>query len=175
VTAADLGNRAKLLLEIVKLVPGIHLREVQRRTKLGLGDTVYQLGKLESLHLIDSEKIGGYRRYYLPDVDVVERKYLSALLHPNRRLIITSLLDAKPSNPSDLASKLRIGKSTVVWHLRILESAELVSSSSNESGVVVWQLTDPARAVQMLRRLNPRALDRLSAAFLETWDLFGRN
>ena len=62
-TKAPVGFRAERLLEVVKLLPGIHLREAQRRTGLGLGDTVYQLQKLESLGLIDSERRGRYRRY----------------------------------------------------------------------------------------------------------------
>lgn len=57
-TTMHVGYRAQRLLDVVKLLPGIHLREAQRRTGLGLGDTVYQLQKLESMGLIDSESAG---------------------------------------------------------------------------------------------------------------------
>jgi predicted transcriptional regulator len=175
VVMVNLGNRATLLLEVVKLLPGIHLRELQRRTGLGLGNTVYQLRKLESLGLVDSERNGRYRRYYPADLSLKERSSLSVLLHPNRRLIITSLLFGPPLNLPGLASKLRLGKSTAIWHLRILEAAGLVFSSVDSAGLVVWRLTDPENATRILRRHNASALDRLSESFLESWDLLSRN
>ena len=171
---ADIGYRAKRLVEVVELLPGIHLREAQRRTGLGLGDAVYQLDKLESMGLIKSEKSGRYRRYYPPKMNFDDRKNLSVLLHPNRRLIVSSLLSEQTLNASDLAFTLRLSKSTAIWHLRILESVGFVTSSTDVTGSVAWRLADPEKAVRILQRHNPSALDRLSESFLQSWDLLGR-
>jgi predicted transcriptional regulator len=175
VTTAHVGYSAQRLLEVVKMLPGVHLREAQRRTGLGLGDTVYQLQKLESMGLVDSEKHGRYRRYYPADINVVDRRILSVLLNPNRRLIITLLLAKQALNVSDLAAKLKLGKSTTMWHLKILESEGLVKSPVGLPDSTVWRLKDPGKARRILSRLNLNTLDRLSESFLQSWDLVGRD
>jgi len=173
VATAHVGYRAQRLLEVVKLLPGIHLREAQRRTGLGLGDTVYPLQKLESMGLIDSEKRGRYRRYYPPDTKLTDRRMLSALRNPNRRLIILLLLAKQALNVSDLASRLKLSKSTTLWHLKILESEGLVNSPDGSPDSAVWRLNDPRNAKGILSRFNLNALDRMSDSFLQSWDLVG--
>jgi predicted transcriptional regulator len=175
VSAVQVGYTAKRLLEIVRLLPGVHLREVQRRTGLGLGDTVYQLGKLESLGLIDSERRGRYRRYYSSEIKTVDRTSLSVLLNSSRRQITISLLEEGALNVADLASRLEVGKSTALRHLRILESAGLVVPSKGSEGSAVWVLYDPGRAKRLLTRCNPTRLNRLSESFLQSWDLLNRD
>ena len=170
-TTVHVGYRAQRLLEIVNLLPGVHLREAQRRTGLGLGDTVYQLQKLESMGLIDSEKHGGYRRYYPADINVTDRRILSVLLNPNRRLIIILLLTKQALNVSDLAAKLMLGKSTTLWHLKKLESEGLVNSPVGLLDSAVWRLKDPRKAKRILSKFNLNTLDKLSESFLQSWDL----
>jgi predicted transcriptional regulator len=171
VTTMHIGYRAQRLLEIVKMLPGVHLREAQRRTGLGLGDAVYQLQKLESMGLIDSEKHGVYRRYYPANINVADRRMLSVLLNPNRRLIILSLLAKQTLNLSDLAAKLKLGKSTTLWHLKILKSEGLVNSPVGLPDSAVWRLKDPGKAKRILSKFNLNTLDRLSESFLQSWDL----
>jgi predicted transcriptional regulator len=170
-TKAPVGFRAERLLEVVKLLPGIHLREAQRRTGLGLGDTVYQLQKLESLGLIDSERRGRYRRYYPASTNIADRRMLSVLLNPNRRLIIQLLVAKQPLNVSDLAANLRLGKSTTLWHLKILEKEGFVDSPTSSSDSTVWCLKDVRNVKRLLSNFNLNALDRLSESFLQSWEL----
>ncbi len=167
------GYRAQRLLDVVKLLPGIHLREAQRRTGLGLGNTVYQLQKLESLGLIDSEKCGRYRRYYPPNINVADRRMLSVLLNPSRRRIIQLLVAKHALNVSDLCVKLSLGKSTTLWHLKILESEGLVNSPVGLPDSDLWHLRDPRNANRILSKFNQNALDSLSESFLQSWDLIG--
>ena len=172
---AGIGIRAQRLLEVVRLLPGIHLREAQRRAGLGLGDAVYQLQKLESMGLVDSERSGRYRRYYPAHIQAADRKTLSVLLNPNRRIIISLLLAAQELNASYLASRLRLSKSTTTWHLKILESECLVNSSAGVGGSTTWRLTDSGRVRHLLSRFRLTALDRLSESFLDSWDLISRD
>ena len=174
VNTGQVGYTAKRLLGLVRLLPGVHLREVQRRTGLGLGDTVYQLRKLECLGLIDSERSGRYRRYYSSEINATDRTGLSVLLNSNRHQIISALLSARTLKVSDLAFRLGVGKSTAIWHLRILESAGLVGSSKDIDGSTVWLLQDRERAKRLLTRFKPGTLDGLSESFLQSWDLLSR-
>lgn len=172
---SNLGFNSKRLLHLVRERPGIHLREAQRRTGLGLGDTVYQLQKLTSLGLVDSDRIGKYKRYYPADIGAFDRKLCSALQVRSRRRILLFLLANQKSNLSELASGLRLSKSTINWHLRTLQSDGIVTTgalseeiSSAPSG---YRLTDPKTVTRVISRFRLSTIDKLTDSFLRSWDL----
>lgn len=98
---------------------------------------------------------------------------LSTLLNPNRRLIIQLLLAKEALSLSDLATKLNLGKSTTLWHLKILESEGVVNSPDGLPDSTVWRLKDPRNANRILSKFNLSSLDRLTDSFLQSWDLVG--
>jgi predicted transcriptional regulator len=173
-SAANLSLSAQRLLQLVRRIPGIHLREVQRQTGLGLGDTVYQLGKLNSLGLIDSTRHGRYKRYYPVDIGADDRKVFSALLFPTRRRILQLLLANQNPSLSKLASDLKLSKSTVNWHLMILQSDGIVIVKSSAAIAVGYQLADSKMVTNLISRLRLSTIDRLSQGYLESWDLLDR-
>jgi predicted transcriptional regulator len=168
-----LSFNAQRLLQLVKRAPGIHIREAQRRTGLGLGDTVYQLGKLSSLGLIDSTKNGKYRRYYLTDIGAYDRKVFSAFLIPSRRRILLFLLANQGSSLSKLTLGLKLSKSTVNWHLRILQLDGIVIVKHTETAE--YQVADPKRVTELILRSRLSTIDKLSQGYLESWDLLDRS
>jgi predicted transcriptional regulator len=171
VNTAQLGFTAKRLLEIVRLIPGVHLREVQRRAGFGLGNTVYQLERLESQGLIESERHGRYRRYYSTEIKAGDRLWLSLVINPNRRRIVSALLAERALNLSELASRLGVRKSTAIWHLRILETAGLLVLTKDPEGSDLWLLRDLERAKRLFIGFKPTTLDKLSESYLQSWDL----
>ncbi len=156
------------LLVLVKCMPGIHLREAQRRGGLGLGATVYNLGKLTSLGLVEVDREGKYLRYYSPGLTGVDRKIFSALHIPSQRKILQALLQSPNASLPDLASWLHLSKSTVKWHLRKLETAGVLRVGSNAA---VYQLVDPLRVTSAISRFKLTGSDELSERFLDSWDL----
>lgn len=173
-STGNLSLSAQRLLLLVRGIPGIHLREVQRQAGLGLGDTVYQLGKLISLGLIDSTRHGRYKRFYPVDIGADDRKVFSALLFPTRRRILLLLLANQEPNLSKLASDLKLSKSTVNWHLRILQSDGIVIVKDSTAGSVAYQLADPKMVTDLISRLRLSSIDKLSQGYLESWDLLDR-
>lgn len=169
VTGPKLSRSADLLFQLVRRRPGIHIRDAQRRTGLGLGNTVYQLQRLSSLGLIDSNKIGKYKRYYPINIGAYDRNILSALLVSSRRRILLFLLANQKSTLSELASNLRLSKSTISWHIRILQKNGIITTTSAEEAFE-YRLTDPKTVNTILSRFQPSTIDRLSDGFLESWD-----
>jgi predicted transcriptional regulator len=174
VAAGSLTLNAQRLLQLVRRRPGIHIREAQRRAGLGLGDTVYQLGKLSSLGLIDSTKNGKYRRYYPIDIDPSDRKVFSAFLVPSQRRILLFLLANQGSNLSKLTLGLKLSKSTVNWHLRILQSDGIVIATNSEAEPAEYQVADPKRVTELILRSRLSTIDKLSQRYLESWSLLDR-
>ncbi len=174
VPAGHLSLNAQRLLQLVKRTPGIHIREAQRRAGLGLGDTVYQLGKLSSLGLIDSTKKGKYRRYYLTDTSAYDRKVFSAFLVPSRRRILLFLLANQASSLSKLTSGLKLSKSTVNWHIRILQLDGIVIAKRTETDTAEYQVADPKKVTKLITKSRLSTIDKLSQGYLESWDLLDR-
>ena len=169
----NLGYSAQRLLQLVRQRPGIHLREAQRQTGLGLGDTVYQLRKLVSLGLVGSSMMGKYKRYYPASIGAYERKLFSTLLVPSRRRILLLLLANRESSLTEIAAKLNLSKSTINWHLRILLSDDIVKiEPKNELGPNPrYQLVEPTTVTALVSKLKLSTIDKLSEGFLESWDL----
>ena len=169
VTASNLSYSARLLFRLVSRRPGIHVREAQRQAGLGLGNTVYQLQKLDSLGLIDSTKNGKYKRYFPLDLSEHDRNIISALSIPSRRRILLYLLTNDQSSPAELASKLRLSKSTIKWHTRILQADGIITNVAEHT--FKYRLNDSNAVTDLIRRFQPSTMDRLSEGFLESWDL----
>lgn len=174
-TGSRLSYSAELLFQLVKRWPGIHLREAQRRSGLGLGNTVYQLEKLNSLGLIDSDKIGKYKRYYPFEFDTGDRNILSTLFISSRRRILLFLLAYQKSNLSELASSLGLSKSTVGWHIKILESNGMVTATRSLDTDLQYRLTDPIAVTNAFSRFRSSIVDRFTERFLKSWELLDKS
>jgi DNA-binding transcriptional ArsR family regulator len=93
--------------------------------------------------------------------------FFSALGDPNRLRIIIRLCDGGPSSTSQVAQAVPVTRQAVTKHLKLLQSAGLVSSS-RRGRERIWTLqTQPlAQASDYLNQLSHRwdaAIDRLRA------------
>ncbi len=59
----DLDSR-RSVLSVVESAPGIHFREIQRRSGLGIGALHYHLGVLERENLVVARREGMWKRFY---------------------------------------------------------------------------------------------------------------
>lgn len=120
------GPRADILT-CVSSAPGIHLRQVERETKLPLGQVLYHLDRLERMGLVVSARDQGFRRYYVArDVGRSEKRYLAALRHEVPRRVLLHLLEASPRSHKELQAPLGVAASTLSFHLqRLLASGVL--------------------------------------------------
>jgi len=76
----QLVGRQQEVFQFIRLNPGVHLREMQRRLSVSsMGNLEYHITILKRLNLIMEETEGGYKRYY-PVQGRVKNKKLLALL-----------------------------------------------------------------------------------------------
>lgn len=121
------GPRSDILACVAES-PGIHLRRVERETRLPLGQVLYHLDRLERMGLVVSARDSGFRRYYLShDVGRAEKRYLAALRHEVPRRILIRLLETSPLSHKELLAAVGVAASTLSFHLqRLLASGVLL-------------------------------------------------
>src|SRR3990167_5178867 len=99
--------------------PGLHFREIQRRTNLATGSLDYHIHFLYKNGLIRTERDKNYVRYYpLTRNWTDEEKDMLNLLRNNKmRHILIFLIESKKSTPLKISEATGISLSTLSWHL----------------------------------------------------------
>lgn len=88
-----MGRQQEVFL-FIKLNPGVHLREMQRRlTVSSMGNLEYHISVLKKLDLIIEETEGGYKRYYPVQGKVKNKKLLALLMQKVPRRITILMLE----------------------------------------------------------------------------------
>ena len=98
------SGRQQEVYQFIKLNPGTHLREIQRRLSVSsMGNLEYHIVTLKKLKLVVVNTEGGYKRYY-PAHDAVKNKKLLALLRQKnpRRIALLILESMRKSGCFDI-------------------------------------------------------------------------
>lgn len=112
---------------LVRSVPGLHMRDIQRRLELSIALAEYHLRYLEEAGMLVSVEEGGYRRYYPatavdggPGIGARDRRVLSVLRQPVALRIALYLLTVESSTLSEVAAALERSPSGLSFHLKKL-------------------------------------------------------
>jgi predicted transcriptional regulator len=134
------------ILQVVREHPGVHLRSIERRTSLPLGQVLYHLDRLERMGLVDSARDQGFRRYYTSDdISHPEKPTLAALRHAVPRRILMALLDRPGLTHKELLGPAGVAGSTLSFHLqRLVASGVLLRERVDAS--TRYHLADAAIA-----------------------------
>lgn len=119
------------LLDQVEESPGVHLRELANRHGTAVTNTQWHLRKLEMAGLIKTEKVQGRRLYYPTRGGVAVKEQAiknAAVQNPNAQRILDHLGTNPGCNQRTMAEALDMNPGTVRWHLRKMESANLVKA-----------------------------------------------
>lgn len=165
----------KRVYDAVRRYPGIHLREIERQTKVSAPLAQYHLRKLADEAFVEAREQGGYTRFYPTEkgksARVVEADLPAlALLREEVPLhIALLLLDLGPLAHGDLTEKAGVAKSTLSYHLAKLAEAGLVERAPGTAAV---RLVDRERVYRLLLAYNPTP--DLTDRFASLWeDLYG--
>jgi len=170
--ALALETRRKLFEEIRRF-PGIHFRELRRRTGLAIGSLQYHLDVLCKTRLVRAEKRGKFIRYFplIGEPSKEEREALSLLREENVRKIVLYIADKKRATNRQLARFLGLSPSTVSFHISKLVSAGLVSKQRRRKKSY-FVLTNPELVKDVIITYRKSFLDKLVDSFVETWEEF---
>lgn len=167
--ALELGTRDKIY-RLIKRSPGLHFREIQRRSKLAIGNLQYQLEVLQKIHLIRAEKVGKFVRYYsIIGQPIQEDSNVLALLRQDSlRKIALFLLTEKKGTNLTIATAIGLSPSTTSWHVNKLIQAGIVEKK-NRGKKRYFYLINPEQITKILVDYKRSFLDELVTSFADTW------
>ncbi len=169
--ALELGVRNRLH-EAISGSPGLHFRELQRRTGIAVGSLQYHLDFLERVHLVRRVKEGKFVRYYSVRGEQLGegQRTLSLLRQESIRRIVLFLLSPAPhkANNLDISKGIGLSPSTVSWHLqKLLEAGIVVKEQRGREAYFV--VANPGQAGQLLVQHRKSFFDELVDNFAEVW------
>jgi len=168
--ALTLGARKKIYRAISKS-PGLHFRELQRRTKIATGSLQYHVDFLMKRHLIKAEKKGKFVRYFStrgPQLEGQEQT-IGLLRQPSLRKIILFLLTKKRANNEKIAAAVGLSPSTVSWHMTKLVQGGLVEKRRVGRKTFLY-IVEGDRIAGLLSTYKKSFLDEMVDSFVEIWD-----
>jgi predicted transcriptional regulator len=163
-------EKRKELYTLVSTSPGLHFREIQRRTGSGTGQLEYHLDYLQKVGLVLSEKKGEYLRFYSRTEIPPEEKQILELLHQESiRQILLHLLENKSCNHDRLVKKLGLSPSTISWHIKKLIDAGVISKEV-DGRKSIYSLSNSDLVVRVLIQYRASFMDSIVDRFIEMWE-----
>ena len=165
--ALALEVRRKIYEEI-KVSPGLHFRELQRRVNLATGSLQYHLDYLAKKHLVKMVKEKKFTRFYLIREGFEQEKEMGILRQESMRKIVLLLLQKKKANNRGISKAIGLSPSTTSWHLqKMLEQGVIEKKRRGRQSY--YYLVEPERAANLLIDYRKSFLDTLVDNFAETW------
>lgn len=161
----ELENR-KRIYECIRTSPGIHFREVQRRTNLPIGVLEYHLNYLVTRNILSLDKQESFSRYFPSgQVSADKQRILSALRQEIPRGIILYLMRHPGATHGEVLSNFSISGGTLSYHLKKLVTKGVVKLDKvgRESKLTV---IDPDKVADLLIVYRRTFLDKLVDDFV---------
>jgi predicted transcriptional regulator len=170
----ELGTR-KRIYELIRDSPGIHLREIERRLGLSMGNLQYHIHYLENHNLIFQLKDEEYVRYFIKKkkTNEYERNILCFLRRTGSRHILINLLKDTEMNSKEISEIIGLSPSTISWHLNKLVKVGILEKEK-ENRKSNFTIKDPELVAELLISYKESFLDSILDSFIEMWE-FGRN
>lgn len=159
------------IFNLIEQNPGLHFREIQRRTNLAVGSLQYHLDYLVKKNLIKIEKRGKFTRYYtVGGVQLGESQATMSLLRQESlRKIAIFLLTKKRANNTKISEALGLSPSTISWHLEKLTTAGIIEKK-RKGRKIFYKLVNPEETANLLRIYRKSFVDELVDNFVEIWE-----
>ena len=121
------ANR-QAIYRLIQAEPGISTKDVADRLGLAWGTVTHHLGKLEKRRFVVSKKYGKYRRFFANGHGGTDMKDQVAVLRLDRTGDVAALIQQQPGlTQKAVSAALGVSSSTILWHVKRLESAQLIT------------------------------------------------
>lgn len=157
-------ERRAVVLHAVHLVPGAHLRGLQRITGLAFGTLRYHADVLVGAGRVRAEHDRRFVRYYPMAMPPEERRTWDAVRLRVTRVLLAALVEA-PRTQAELAAAAGLGSSSVHRYARRLRDLGV----AHESAGRLW-VSWPDTARRLLAAVDPGYLDRLTDGAVDLFD-----
>ena len=163
----EVENRKKIY-ELIEEFPGLHMREIKRRTDMSMNLVRYHLGQLKKYGVVEEVEEGEYKRYYPKQgerrVDFEDKRYLALLREEIPLSVVVYLLsEDEPVSHGDIKEELDIAASTLSYHLKKMRKKGLLEKQGRE-----YWLSEPEVISNLLVKYEPPkdVIDE----FIDLWD-----
>lgn len=151
--------------------PGLHFRELQRRTGLAVGTLQYHLDYLQKFHLVRAEKEGKFVRFYSVRAKTIgeETRIMPLLRHQSMRRIVLHLMTKQRATNKVIARETGLSPSTVSWHLKKLTESQVVQKKRSGKKSF-FSVVDKQAVGKLLVHYKKSFLDNVVEGFAEIWE-----
>jgi predicted transcriptional regulator len=167
----DNTNRA-LTKQVVTLLPGIHLRRLQKLLGTSFTTTRYHVAGLERDGEIVRSRDGRYERLY-PVGTPEDLKSVYACLQSETARTVLHLLVENPDEltKTDISARAELAGSTTGECITLLEQANLVRRAFTSDGRVVYGVKDAEKVLPLLAVFKRNLLGVATDSFVDLWDI----
>lgn len=158
------------IFDLIEENPGIHFREIQRRSGLAVGQVEYHLYQLEKESRIVTREDGKVKRYFCANEgSYSERQVLFYLRSNNSREILQKLAH---SGPLTLFALMKVRKSKLAKRKKAIEdmTKDRIIEVYDENAVSYVRIKDVQLVLDTARKHRESFLDTLSDNFLSLMD-----
>jgi len=166
--AMVLSPRDKIYATISKN-PGLHFREVQRRTDIATGALQYHLDYLKKKNLIREQKEGKFSRFYPIGGEQVNETLMNLLRQESVRKIVLFLMNRRKATLQNISKEIGLSPSTTNFHLQKLLVAQVVLQKT-QNGKTYFSLKDKDPIMEVLYNYKETFLDTLVDNFVDLWE-----
>ncbi len=131
------------IYDLVRRMPGLHMREIQRQLDLSIALAEYHLNQLERAGLVASVTEEGYRRYYparagtegaVAGLRGEERRMVAVLRQPIPLRVTLFLMARGSATHTEIGQGLGVSPSKLSFHMKKLVRTGVVRRLSRSEG-----------------------------------------
>lgn len=160
----------RMIFEVITRFPGLHLRELARRTEIPVSNLKYHLDTLTKRELLIMVPEGDMKRYYVNDkkMGAEEKRLIGVLRNEMARAIVIHLLKNPNDEYSNMLACLAIKPPKLSYYLSKLMKKGLVRRH-REGRQTRYELIDPNTAADVLVTYRSTFMDQLVQDFADAW------
>ena len=164
------GSLRDFIEQIISENPGIHFREIQRKSGAAVGQVEYHIYQLERMEKISIKKDGKLKRYFLlNNTGFNDRKILYFLRNKFSRDIIFYLLENESAELSMFLSGRKSKQENTRQVISDMINQGIIHTESKSSTNYLF-LTDPENTMLMLKKFRESFLDTMSSNIMSMLD-----
>ncbi len=161
-------EKRKEIYRLIERFPGLHMREIKRRTDMSINLVRYHLNQLKKYRIVEEVEEDEYKRYYPHEgemkVDARDKKHLALLREKIPLYVVVFLLNrGEPSTHGEMKKELEIAASTLSYHLNKMQEKGLVEKKGQK-----YRLTDPEQIANLLVKYEPP--EDVIDEFIDLWE-----
>jgi predicted transcriptional regulator len=168
-TTLELDTRNRLYT-IIEGSPGLHFRELQRRSGIAVGSLQYHLDFLQKRSFVSTVREGKFVRYYALKTTkiVADKELMNVLRQQQPRHIVLFLLQKRNASNETISEAVDLSPSTVSTYLKKMTELAVLERKK-QRGKIVYSILDKEKTAAMLSEYQTSFLDGLVDNFVNVW------